>query len=315
MSKIIEELKERWDGGLHVKDKSTRYLAIYNTHTQEWLLGWSSDKKKELILVTPRSSNISEGASSRYIKISERIIEQNKFLLYFTLMDDSAYEVYLKLCEDLIEQVREEIDTLKAQKIVLERFNLWKKMLESKPFTIDQHKGALGELLLIKDLLEKDYPAAEILEAWTGPEYTEQDFVFPFQWYEVKTVSSGAMVVTISSAGQLDHPGQGYLVVYHLDNQSHEKPESISIKKIVHELKNEYLENDFTAQRLFEYKLHKYNYDILALEDKYWFTYSHRTSFTISEDFPKLTHAVKRPEMQSIKYNLILSALEPWRDQ
>ncbi len=313
MNKIIEELKKKWDLNPRFENESNRYLAIYNSHAQEWILGWSPDRKKELILVTKRSSNLSDVASSRFIKISERKVEQEKYLLYFTLMDESVYEVYLKLCSDLIEQVEDESNTIRAQKIVLERFNLWKKMLEKKTLSVDQYKGVLGELLFIKDLLKKDVPAEEILTAWTGPEYTEQDFVFSSEWFEVKAVSSGAMVVTINSAGQLDHPGYGHLIVYYLDKQSRKTSESISIKKIIQNIKEDFLGDDFTSQQLFDDKLRKYNYDILTLEDTYWFIYSSKSTFAISEDFPKLTRSIKRSEIQSIKYNLILSALEPWR--
>ena len=75
----------------------------------------------------------------------------------FTLIDESVYEVYLKLCKDLIEQSKDETNTSRAQKIVLERFSLWKKMLERKPLSVDEYKGVLGELLLISDLFRKEF--------------------------------------------------------------------------------------------------------------------------------------------------------------
>ena len=62
-------------------------------------------------------------------------------------------------------------------------------------------------------------------------------------------------------------------------------------------------------------KLYQYEYADLILEDEFWFKYTHRSKFVINEDFPKLTHDMKRVEMQSVKYTLILSALEKWRIQ
>lgn len=315
MNRILDELRTKWDLKAQFKSETNRYLAIYNSHAQEWYLGWSVDKRKELILVTRDTSKLSDVASSRFITISERKIEQQKYLLCFTLIDESVYEVYLKLCEDLIEQVKEETNTSRAQKIVLERFNLWKKMLERKPLSVDEYKGVLGELLLIRDLLQEGIPAVEVINAWTGPEFTEQDFVFPSSWYEAKAVTSGAMVVTINSAGQLDHPGDGWLCVYHLDKQQNEGVEELSIKKLVELLRKEFLSKDAEAQLLFDEKLYQFEYAPLTLEDNFWFTFSHKSLFKVTEDFPKLTHSMKRSEMQSIKYNLILSALEPWRVQ
>lgn len=140
MNRILDELRTKWDVKPQFENETNRYLAIYNSHAQEWYLGWSVDKRKELMLVTRNTSKLSDVASSRFITISERKVGQQKYLLCFTLIDESVYEVYLKLCEDLIEQVKEETNTSRAQKIVLERFSLWKKMLERKPLSVDEYK-------------------------------------------------------------------------------------------------------------------------------------------------------------------------------
>ena len=218
MSKLIDELRNKCATHSHLANDVSRYLLINPTDPQEWLLGWDSNKNKELIFVTRNSSKLSANASSRYIRITEKRVEEHKYLLTFTLVDETVYEVYLKLCEDLIEEVRGVNNNREAQKIILVRFELWKRMLERPARSMVFHKGVLGELLMIRELLDVGIPALEVLGAWTGPEFTEQDFVFHETWYEVKAVTTGAMVVTISSAGQLDHPGDGFLYVYHLDN-------------------------------------------------------------------------------------------------
>ena len=151
------------------------------------------------------------------------------------------------------------------------------------------------------------------MNAWTGPEYTEQDFVFIEKWYEVKAVSSGAMVVKISSAGQLDHPGQGVLSVFFLDKDHVPSDVLISVKIIVSELKSKWLANDSEAISLFEEKLFQFGYLVFCLEDTFWFKLVHVIHYRVDKDFPKLTHAMKRTEMQSVKYTLTLAALEPWR--
>lgn len=315
MSKIIDDLRSKWDSKVQFEDEMARYLSICFTHPQEWFLGWSTDRQKELVLVTQDSSKLADASSSKFIKVTERKTEQDKYLLCFTLVDESVYEVFLKLCEDLIEQVKEINNVRNAQNIVLERFQLWKRMLERQTLSMESYKGVLGELLLIRDLLHKGHDALEILNGWTGPEFTEQDFVFPASWYEVKAVTSGAMVVTISSAGQLDHPGEGFLCVYHLDKQATESPDALSAKKVADLIKEKYLRYNSEALQLFEEKLFQYEYATMVVEDVFWFSYSHHVMFSIADDFPKLTHDMKRVEMQSVKYTLILSALEKWRIQ
>ena len=128
MSKIIEDLRAKWDSNVQFDDEVARYLSICFTHPQEWFLGWSTDNQKELVLVTQDSSKLADTSSSKFIKVTERKTEQDKYFLCFTLIDESVYEVFLKLCEDLIEQVKEVINVRNAQNIVLERFQLWKRM-------------------------------------------------------------------------------------------------------------------------------------------------------------------------------------------
>lgn len=313
MTSILNSLREKWDLDERGGQDLDRHLAIFFGHTQEWFLGWDIGGKRQLVLVTHKSSHIPSLPSSRYVQISETQLESKLFHLYITLLDDSVYEVFLKLCEDLIQQVKDVKDTSLAQKIVLDRFDLWRKMLEKKSISVEDQKGLLGELLLFQDLLKEGVSAVDIVNAWTGPEYTEQDFVFADRWYEVKAVSSGSMVVTISSVGQLDHPDQGWLCVYRLDKSKGESADTISVKKIINKIRTQYLMNDSSALGLFEDKLYQFGYMVFTVDDDFEFSYTYSSRYEVTENFPKLPRDVKRQEMQSIKYNLILSSLEPWR--
>lgn len=312
--KILDNLRMKWNEGDPNLQK-TKYLAIYTTHFQEWFLGWTEDGNKELILLTHSSAKISDNFSSRYILITERKAKTGKFFLSFVLMDESVYEVYLKLCEDLIEQLKEIKDTSIALKVVLERFRLWQKMLEKKKVSDSVYKGLLGELIMLQNLIEEGNKPVDVINAWTGPEFTEQDFVFPSKWYEVKAVTSGAMIVTINSAGQLDHPGEGWLYVYLLDKDTPKTKDSISVKSYLTYLKTRILNNDPNTIQLLEDKLIQFEYYILAQEDIFWFKHIRTLRYKITEDFPKLTHEIKRMEMQSIIYNLNIVALEKWREK
>ena len=274
MSKIIEDLRAKWDSNVQFDDEVARYLSICFTHPQEWFLGWSTDNQKELVLVTQDSSKLADTSSSKFIKVTERKTEQDKYFLCFTLIDESVYEVFLKLCEDLIEQVKEVINVRNAQNIVLERFQLWKRMLERQTLSLESDKGVLGELLLIRDLLHEGHDALEVLNGWTGPEFTEQDFVFPTSWYEVKAVTSGAMIVTISSAGQLDHPGEDSCVSIILTNRLLNP--RCPLGKNGQFITRNIFERQCRVLQLFEDKLFQYEYAAMVLEDTFWFSYSHR---------------------------------------
>lgn len=312
--RILDSLRMKWDEGDSTVQK-TKYLAIYTTHFQEWFLGWTEDGNKELILLTQASAKIPENLSSRLISITEKKAQTGKYFLSFVLIDESVYDVYLKLCEDLIEQLREIKDTSIALKVVLERFRLWQKMLEKKRESDSVYKGLLGELIMIHDLINEGNKPIDVINAWTGPEFTEQDFVFPSKWYEVKAVTSGAMVVTINSAGQLDHPGDGWLCIFLLDKENPKTKDSISVKSYLDSIKKMLLHNDPSAIQLLEDKLIQFEYFLLVQEDAFWFKHIRTLLYKVTDDFPKLTHEIKRMEMQSIKYNLNIVALEKWREK
>lgn len=310
--RILNNLRSKWDEG-SPNVQNTKYLAIYTTHFQEWFLGWTEDGNKELVLLTPTSAKISEASSSRLITITEKKTQTGKYFLSFVLKDESVYDVYLKLCEDLIEQLKEIKDNSIALKVVLERFRLWQKMLEKRRVSDSIYKGLLGELIMLQELIKEGNKTVDVINAWTGPEFTEQDFVFPSKWYEVKTVTSGAMTVTINSAGQLDHPGDGWLCIYLLDKESPKTKDSISVKSFLENLKTTVLRDDSHAIRLLEDKLIQFEYYVLTQEDAFWFKYIRTLRYKVTDDFPKLTHEIKRKEMQAIKYNLNIVALEKWR--
>lgn len=311
---ILDNLRMKWNEN-NPKTNEARYLAIYTTHFQEWFLGWTENGNKELVLLTQASAKITENFSSRFISITERKAQTGKYFLSFVLMDESVYDVYLKLCEDLIEQLKEIKDSSIALKVVLERFRLWQRMLEKKRVSDSVYKGLLGELIILQELIKEGNKPFDVINAWTGPEFTEQDYVFPFKWYEVKAVTSGAMVVTINSAGQLDHPGDGWLCVVLLDKDSPKTKDSISVKSYFDHLKTTLLNNNPKAIQLLEDKLIQFEYYILAQDDVFWFKYIRTLRYKVTEDFPKLTHEIKRMEMQSIKYNLNIVALEKWREK
>jgi hypothetical protein len=308
---ICKVLRKQWDIG--EPESTNKYRAIFTSHRQEWFLGWTAEGRKELVLATKMSAKLSDSVSSQSISLQETKIASNKYLLYFILIDESVYEVYLKLCEDLIEQLESVEDSNIALKIVLERFRLWKNMLGKKNVSDEVYKGLLGELLMIRELIKQGDNPSDVMKAWTGPEYTEQDFVFAEKWYEVKAVSSGAMIVKISSAGQLDHPGKGVLSVFFLDKEHTPSDVLISVKTITSELKTNWLSNDPEALSIFEEKLFQFEYLVFCLEDTFWFNFIHVIQYRIEDEFPMLTHAMKRSEMQSVKYSLTLAALEPWR--
>lgn len=309
---IIDTLRVKWSEQ-KPEDNKFRYKVVFHNHPYEWYLGWDTSHHKELVFISNYSAKLKTNKfSSQLLGCTEKKMN-GKFNLYFTLLDDTVFEEYLVLCKDLIQVSAEETSEQDALRSILERFRHWKAMLERKSNSADEFKGVLGELMMIKELVDQGFEVKEVLNSWSGPEYLEQDFSFPNTWFEVKAVGSNAMIVKISSAGQLDHPGEGWLYVFGIDSADPTDNDSTSVKSFSEKLKNTIMNNDVEARTLFDDKLSQYGYSGMCLDDFYWFKLSSLRKYLIENDFPRLSHDIKRSEMKSIRYDLILSAIEPWR--
>ena len=113
-----------------------------------------------------------------------------------------------------------ENDRARSLICVLKRYAAWLKLLQHKNSAllgVAAQKGLIGELLYLKDRIERGMPVADALAGWVGPEGADQDFVYEDGWHEIKTTGAESAKVTISSAEQLDSAQSGELVVMRVD--------------------------------------------------------------------------------------------------
>ena len=307
-------LREKWNETVP-ENTELRYRIVFPNHPQDWYLGWDSKGHKTLVFSSPYSANINSSFSTTMLFIKETVKKNGTYNLSFSLVNDSYFEIFLKLCDDLIVQSQRITSKEDALKLVFARFHMWKSMFQNKPSLKVVYQGVLGELLMVKYLVEKGMDPCDVLHAWTGPEFTEQDFVFPSEWYEVKAISSEAMTIQISSAGQLDHPGKGGLYVFVLDSCMENIVDAITPKKVCEEIEKKLFSYNQGAMELFENRLTTFEYYLTCIDEPYWFKYISIDKYIVKDDFPRLTHSIKRPEMKAITYSLNRVALEPWRQQ
>lgn len=304
-------LDETWN----LTDAKDTYHYVLPEHPFEWLVGHTQTGKRDIVFRSKEFIQLKKSDLSSRLVTCYASRQYQFFLLHFTLQDDSVYGVYLALAKDLLQTSSECLVAREALKHIVERFRLWKTMFSEPRSISEKIKGLLGELLMIERLSLEGHTPDEIVAAWTGPDYTEQDFVFPNSWYEVKSCRSSAMTITVNSAGQLDKEGQGWLYVFHLDETDSLSPNALSLSKQVQILKETVFASTPGAFDAFERKCTDYGYTFLFAAEDYCFIKGSVIRFLIDETFPKLTHAMKKPEMKSIHYELILAALEQWRKE
>ena len=198
---------------------------------------------------------------------------------------------------------------------ICNQYSKWMRLLQAATDDIlssSEQKGLIGELLYLQEILDELEPS-EALNAWVGPEGSDQDFIFAHSWAEIKAVSITATDVQISSLQQLDQDDKGHLVVFFMDKTSNTGAQNISLPKVIYQveerLPTELLRDSFYC------KLAQYGY-LNRDKEKYSSTYyrfAECRKYEILNDSPKLVRANVPDAVVNAKYILDLLMLEEWK--
>ena len=133
-------------------------------------------------------------------------------------------------------------------------------------------------------------------------------------WYEIKTVSSSAVSVKISSVSQLSSDVPGHLVIIKTESMS---PVYSNGKSSIGELLQAVLERidiDETKES-FLGKLSEYGLDLTdeCCSEKYSVVSHH--FYTVDSEFPRILESdVKFQEICKVSYELIINSLDRFKE-
>lgn len=303
----FNSLKEKWDGMPVV---GNGFLKLELEHPLDLQIGYSvSSYKSFVIMNTGIVKNI---PSSFAVKVLNIQLEGLSWILEFQLIHSAFEEEFLRLCWDMIEYSCSEENSLNA---LIQRYMTWQKLLQyenKSVMSFEKQKGLLGELLFLFGLID-DIGVEEAVDSWTGPDGSDQDFVFATDWIEVKSVSLASQTVHISSLQQLQQENSGHLIVFFLEKTTIGE-NRVCIVDVVNEIKEKLINNARYLER-FEVKLYKYGYRNNH-EHEYnsnQFRFVEKRAYTVNEFFPKLTGDIVSTEIVSCQYELSLAAIEKYR--
>lgn len=310
MTLTPEVLRQQWEG---IDYKDGGFLQINIQHSLEWYIGYQSISQRTLLLLS--NMDIDSIESSKSILVSRRRREfDNRWILTFELLRNEQQDVFAILCCDIINYSCFVADEQEALSLVTARYRQWAKLLESqKKGVMDEHmrKGLLGELLFLEKYMDSCHSILYAINGWSGPEGSDQDFMYSEGWYEIKTVGISSSNVTISSLEQLDCDELGELVIMRIDKVSPSKPNAISLNDIVNRIRKK-LSINSEATEVFQQKLISYGYIELQeySETKYLFSKNQR--YVVNESFPRLIKENVPNEIVSSSYELNLPSLDKW---
>jgi hypothetical protein len=234
-------------------------------------------------------------------------IELNVYLLDNDLKD--IFTLFIQnICEDVAECITENEALTKTLNVI----SKWKKLFDKINFnglTIEQQKGLIGELLFLNYLLDNSKPAASILNAWTGADFEDKDFVFGTIGVEIKLTSSKHPKIQISSERQLDAENLSklYLILFITEEV---KENGFSLNSLIEQTKQK-ISTSLEELKFFNERLILLGY-LENDRDYYGSMYSLKKSFNfiVGTDFPKVIRSQIPLGIYNTTYCIELSAAE-----
>ena len=281
-------LRGQWEKTLRVE----RGYTLVDIELPECYVGYDEQLRRTLLILSDVESKIPP--SSRSVEIRQRRRRDGKFSLTLTL-----------LCEE--ESARDESSALKK---FWQRYAHWQKLFDAATNDLlsdERQRGLIGELIFLREQLQRGREPLEAVEGWVGPLKEPQDFSYGEMWHEIKTVMEQAEKIRVASLEQLSLARRGELVVYRLAKTS--IADGFTLNSLVKNL-SELLAKKLVAAEKFEVLLFAAGYVRRAEYGEKFYRLAETMRFAVDENFPRLTRDNLPSAIVEASYSLSLRGLK-----
>ncbi|WP_215113358.1 PD-(D/E)XK motif protein [Exiguobacterium sp. s63] len=237
----------------------------------------------------------------------------SKYQCVFVLKQKSEWELFYRLCEDLIAvsfNSKDEKQLIIRLQSRLKRWHeLFKKGNKNK-LTVETQMGLFAELFFLKQYLLPELGSEDSLRSWVGQDGDKQDFVFEKSVIEIKSyVTTKGEKITISSKDQLfSNKKFLYLGTFSLSQTANGK----KVSDLINVIKN-FIRDEGKVELIeeFDKKLWEIGYSPLIYkdEDLISFNLDAIKFYEIKEDFPRLLPQDIPSEIVSLQYKIDMTSL------
>ena len=243
--------------------------------------------------------------------------DSNKSILLFKLISQEHRDIFSVLGEDLIASIANENIESRFVNTLLNRFEKWKSLftkMASQGLSPEEQRGIFGELFFLRSFLQVNKSFQQIISAWVGSSKEIRDFQMNNWAVEVKTTyGNNHQKVHISSERQLDNTHIENLFLYHLSlEQAQEAGETLNaiVSSICTILEDDIISLNRFKSKLYEagYFEHHYN-----LYDSVGYFVRNDTFYKVENDFPRVQENEIRSGVGDVKYSIILSHCETYK--
>ena len=227
---------------------------------------------------------------------------------FFILLTNNAdWEIFYALISNLIGLTERYTGETSMIKAVENRLMRWKTLLKQGRTSFmspEKQMGLITELVFLKDVLAPKFGIESAIISWVGCSNDKQDFVTQNALFEVKSfrITKGKKI-NISSLDQLNsHKDPLYLVCYGVSLNEN----GLSIKAIVDEIIESFLEQAAELFVMFEIKLFEYGY-LIQSETPSWLinlVIESLNIYEVRDSFPRLKNIDSR--IDNVKYTINL---------
>ncbi|MGW0283625.1 PD-(D/E)XK motif protein [Streptomyces sp. NPDC003236] len=269
--------------------------------------GRAADHVRPLLTDLPQTHGLHLSCSS---------LSPRDFELQITLTTDDLREVFNPLVEDIARTVSSARGDTVLEAAV-RRFMHWQRLMRSvgsEGLNKESRRGLYGELFFLRERLLNALPQTVAIEAWTGPEGTNQDFQLPTSAVEIKTtVSKSPGRVRIANERQLDDKGAGHLFLVLLALDERRGGTGESLNATVDSIRNQ-LSSPSAATRL-ETQLVRAGYfpHQRALYDEPRYTLRRTDLWRVGTGFPRIIESDLASGVGNCSYEISVSELEKHR--
>jgi hypothetical protein len=227
----------------------------------------------------------------------------NKLILL--LNDNKDWEIFLILCNDLINVMREQDDEVIVQ--ILKRLERWQKLLQKKTnrkLSKEEQMGLFSELKVLRDYVIPNYGCTNGIHSWVGALGDKQDFLLEKLAIEVKSYRiSSSKTIWISSKEQLNSDKSPlYLFGCALNEGNSGETIADLVEDIYKQIEEEDLQKEFIE------KVERYGYIPEIHKDSlYKFGLEQVIIYEIKEGFPKINLDQFSPWIKEAKYSIDLT--------
>ena len=272
---------------------------------------WGRDQQNRYLLVCLLGKSIDLSHDLPKVKGID-VVTPNKNTLILALKENDNWEMFLSLCEDVINSTKAASKECNYLAVILRRLSNWQKFLmRDAPsiFTEEKIKGLIGELLLIDRHLAPKFGIGDAIKFWMGPEGSPQDFNINNTVVEVKArLGDAASKVKVSSLDQLcPQVDKMYLYVVALGKADSRANKSLDLQALVAKIRDSIYEKAPTQLERFNNLLLQINYRDDDEYQNYKYLHINENIYEVNDGFPRICPDSIQSGVERVSYSISLS--------